>query len=345
MIDTAQLRKMPLRARGATLAALAITLMLMLAAPISSAQTYSVLYTFQGQSDGGFPNAGVYRDASGNLYGITNTAGNRSYCNGYGCGTVYALAPSGALTVLHTFTGGADGWPNATWGALIPDPAGNLYGVASIGGLHDNGTLFRITPSGGFTVLHSFPSSLNDGEGPQYSLLRDPTTGVMYGNTFSGGAHNYGTVYALSKAGTGADVVLHSFDLNDGAFPQGDMATDGLGNIYGTAGSGGSSNCGVAFKMRTTGGAYNVLHNFTCAPDGYLPGSVAASFSKSHPADRRRSCTPSTTAMAQFPMNSCLIPRAICGARPRVEELTIKERFSKSRPTEPSPTSTTSKAA
>jgi uncharacterized repeat protein (TIGR03803 family) len=252
----------------------AVLLMLTQAAPISSAQTYTVLYTFQGQSDGGFPNAGVYRDASGNLYGITNTAGNRSYCNGYGCGTVYALAPSGALTVLHTFTGGADGWPNATWGALIPDPDGNLYGVASIGGLHDNGTLFRITPSGAFTVLHTFPSSLNDGEGPQYSLLRDPTTGVMYGNTFSGGANNYGTVYALSKAGTGADVVLHSFNLNDGAFPQGDMATDGLGNLYGTAGSGGSSNCGVAFKMRTTGGAYNVLHNFTCAPDGYLPGSV-----------------------------------------------------------------------
>ncbi len=258
----------------AAIAVLAALLLLTFAAQTAAAQTYTVLYTFQGGTDGGFPNAGVYRDSSGNLYGITNTAGNRNDCNDYGCGTVYKLTASGQFSVLHTFTGGADGWPNATWGALIPDPAGNMYGVASIGGLRDNGTVFQVTPSGGFTVRHTFPSSNNDGLGPQFSLTRDATTGLIYGTTFNGGAHNFGAVFVLSNAGIGADIVVHSFSFGDGAFPQGSVASDGQGNLYGTAGQGGADNCGVAFKVRTIGAGYTVLHNFACAPDGYFPGSV-----------------------------------------------------------------------
>ena len=278
MTDREQLRSPKSRSPRAALAVLAGTLLVVtLAAQISPAQTYTVLYTFQGQSDGGFPNPGLYRDSTGNLYGITTTAGNRNDCNDYGCGTVYKLTPSGQFSVLHTFTGGADGWPNATWGSLIPDPAGNLYGVASIGGIHDNGTVFRITPSGAFTVVHTFPSSPNDGLGPQYTLLRDPTTGIIYGTTFGGGTNGdngYGTVYALSNAGVGADLVLHSFSLGDGAYPEGNVATDGAGNLYGAAGQGGSRDCGVVYKMRNLGTGFRVLYNFTCAPDGYLPGSV-----------------------------------------------------------------------
>ena len=278
MIHRDQSRSATPPSRRLVIAALAAVLLVFtVVTPNASAQTYTILYTFQGQSDGGFPQGGLYRDSSGNLYGITNTAGNRNDCNNYGCGTVYKLDPSGQLTVLHTFTGGADGWPNATWGSLIPDPAGNLYGMASIGGLYDNGTIFRVTPSGGFTVIHTFPSSPNDGLGPQFTLLRDSTTGIMYGTTFGGGPggySGYGTVYALSRAGVSSDVVLHAFDYNDGALPQGSVATDGQGNLYGTAGQGGTSDCGTAFKMRNTGAGYTVLHNFTCAPDGYFPGSV-----------------------------------------------------------------------
>jgi uncharacterized repeat protein (TIGR03803 family) len=276
MIAREQLRSATARFDSSALAALAVVLILALATPTLSAQTYTVLYTFQGQSDGGFPNPGLYRDSSGNLYGITTTAGNRSDCNNYGCGTVYKLTASGEFSVLHTFTGGVDGWPNATWGALIPDPTGNLYGVASIGGAGDNGVVFRITPSGTFTVLHTFPSGRNDGLGPQYSLLRDPATGLLYGTTFGGGnlgLDGYGTVFVLTRTAIGSDMVLHSFDLGDGAYPQGDIAYDGVANLYGTTGSGGTSDCGVVWKMRNTG-AYAVLYNFTCAPDGYLAGSV-----------------------------------------------------------------------
>ena len=81
-------------------------------------------------------------------------------------------------------------------------------------------------------------------------------------------------MFVLTKAGVGTDLVLHSFNIGDGAYPQGNIASDGAGNLYGTAGSGGTRNCGVVFKMRNTGPGFTVLHNFACAPDGYLPGSV-----------------------------------------------------------------------
>jgi uncharacterized repeat protein (TIGR03803 family) len=135
---------------------------------------------------------------------------------------------------------------------------------------------FRITPAGAFTILHTFPSGANDGLGPQFSLLPDQATGLIYGTTFGGGNlgfSGYGTVFLMSKAGIGNDLVLHSFDLADGAYPQGDIAYDGVANLYGTTGSGGTRDCGVVWKLRNTG-AYTVLYNFTCAPDGYLAGSV-----------------------------------------------------------------------
>ncbi len=275
MTDRQQLSSAKPRSRRLAVAVFATVLFFTLAAQISPAQTYRILYTFQGGADGGFPNAGVYRDASGNLYGISNTAGNKSDCNGYGCGTIYKLTANNEFSVLHTFTDVPDGWPNATWGALIPDPAGNLYGVASIGGVGNNGTAFSITPAGAFSVLHSFPAGPNDGLGPQYKLVRNKN-GLVYGTTFGGGPrglNGYGTVFLLTKATIVGEAVLHSFTGGDGANPQGDIASDSVGNIYGTTGTGGTAGCGTVWKM-TSSGLFTVLYNFKCAPDGYLGGSV-----------------------------------------------------------------------
>src|ERR1035438_2573629 len=97
----------------------------------------SVLYTFTGGADGGYPNAGVIRDPAGNLYGTASSGGDLSACGGFGCGVVYKLDTAGKETVLYSFTDGTDGgYPDA---AVIGDSAGNLYGTATIGG----------SPSGG----------------------------------------------------------------------------------------------------------------------------------------------------------------------------------------------------
>ncbi len=116
---------------------------------------YAVLYKFSGGSDGSEPYAGLIRDPKGNLYGTTLYGGDLT-CNGtIGCGTVFRLDTANKLTVLHEFTGAADG-ANPV-GALLLDlrtPA--LYGTATIGGdVNCNtqegggpgcGTVFKITP-------------------------------------------------------------------------------------------------------------------------------------------------------------------------------------------------------
>jgi len=106
---------------------------------VDSSGTESVLYTFSGGSDGGYPFAGLVKDAAGDLYGTTINGGDA------GVGVVFELEASGNETVLHSFTGGSDGsFP----GDLFMNSTGNLYGLASGGGnakCQDGcGTLFRI---------------------------------------------------------------------------------------------------------------------------------------------------------------------------------------------------------
>jgi len=107
----------------------------------------NVLHSFTGGSDGTYPEAGLIVDAAGNLYGTTYGGGAS------GQGTVFQLSPSGALNVLHSFTGGTDGGrPVAD---LIADAAGNLYGTTALGGANTScpggcGTVFELTVPASF---------------------------------------------------------------------------------------------------------------------------------------------------------------------------------------------------
>jgi uncharacterized repeat protein (TIGR03803 family) len=109
--------------------------------PTAGYSTYSVVHTFTGASDGGYPFGGFTTDKAGNLYGTTIYGGAYEY------GTVYKLAPgkSGRWneTVLHSFTNGSDG--SYPYGVIL-DSSGNLYGTASEGGTNSNGVAFEITP-------------------------------------------------------------------------------------------------------------------------------------------------------------------------------------------------------
>ena len=107
--------------------------------------TVIVLHNFTGGADGAGPYGGIIRDTKGNLYGTT-FQGAGSGCGGIGCGTVYEVDPAGNFTVLHTFTGKADGGqPDSS---LVLDKHGVLYGTTSIGGKYDVGTVFVLTPQG-----------------------------------------------------------------------------------------------------------------------------------------------------------------------------------------------------
>jgi uncharacterized repeat protein (TIGR03803 family) len=183
-------------------------------------------------------------------------------------------------TVLYNFTGGSDGGtPQAP---LISDSSGNLYGTTLYGGAYALGTVFELTPQvgGGWTetVLHSFGNG-SDGLAPWDGVVFD-VAGNLYGTTYGGGTHKFGTVFELSpQAGGGwAETVLHDFKAGDGQQPTGGLILDTSGNLYGTTTQGGAFGEGVVFKLSPqTGGAWieTVLHSFNpSSPDGQVPSGT-----------------------------------------------------------------------
>ncbi len=101
-----------------------------------------------------------------------------------GAGTIFKIAPSGTMTVLHSF-GGNDG--SQVFAPLIQGTDGNFYGVASAGGTHGDGTIFQITPSGAYTVLYNFAGS--DGADPLGAMVQD-AQGNFERTTNTGGTSN-----------------------------------------------------------------------------------------------------------------------------------------------------------
>ena len=229
------------------------------------------LYDFTAGADGGLPESGVIFGPEGNLYGTTTSAGQ------YGAGTVYKLQPPASVckrtlcpwqeTVLYSFTGLGDG--GAPEGDLVVDRAANLYGTTAAGGTGSCqggcGVVFELTPSGGswnFSVLYSF-SALSDGALPESGVTLDPS-GNLYGTTVAGGAHTMGTVFELTKTGaTWTKTTLHDFQGgSDGGFPQGGVAVDPGGNLFGFTTAGGAHNNGTAFELHPSSGGWNYSQLF-----------------------------------------------------------------------------------
>jgi uncharacterized repeat protein (TIGR03803 family) len=174
------------------------------------------------------------------------------------------------LEILHSFAGGADGQNPAV--GLIHDSAGNLYGVAQGIRPSNEGTIFKITPTGQETVLYTFLGAPQSPSGP---LARDGV-GNLYTATTLGGFGGFGSVFKLATSGKGS--VLYSFlGGSDGANPQGALVLDATGNLYGTTIQGGgtgcsSYGCGTVFRINPDG-SETVLHRFTGPPDGANPES------------------------------------------------------------------------
>lgn len=150
----------------------------------------TVLQSFFGSPmDGSCPAARLDIDASGDLYGTTWFGGD------YGDGTAFKVAPSGVESILHSFAGApTDG--RGPLARLILDSAGSLYGTTSQGGARNDGTVFKISPSGVETILHSFSGAPSDGGDPSASVTFAPN-GNLFGTTSGGGAHNWGAVFEI----------------------------------------------------------------------------------------------------------------------------------------------------
>ncbi len=256
---------------------------------------YQFLYDGMGQS--GFSHGDILYDeviqgADGNFYGTTYQGGSGT-CMGpfgvIGCGTIFKLTPSGIQTVLYNFT--YDSSTNTAVngmfpvGGLVQGYDGNFYGTASAGGnpnavCNGNlgcGTIFKITPSGQFTLLHQFNGTLAnppEGGGPGGRLIL-ATNGQFYGTTYSGGMvqgfGNQGTIFAVSASGGFSTVYM--FDnvhgTTDGANPYAGLIQGKDGSFYGTTQFGGTSLAGTIFKF--AGSKTTVLHSFPEQPGQFFP--------------------------------------------------------------------------
>jgi uncharacterized repeat protein (TIGR03803 family) len=230
---------------------------------LDGAGNESVLYNFHTLTANGYgqPIGGVIQDSKGNFYGTT-FAGQADM--GHGFGVVYKVDAAGHSTVLHNFTGGADGgYPNN----VIRDSKGNLYGTTNGGGASGAGVVYKVDRSGNETVLYSFTGG-SDGGYPEAGVISD-SQGNLYGTSNGGGASGAGVVFKVDRSGN--ETVLYGFTGgSDGGYPVGGVISDSTGNLYGTTNGGGASGAGVVFKVDTSGNE-TVLYGFTGGSDGGYP--------------------------------------------------------------------------
>jgi len=157
---------------------------------------YTRLYSFCSQhdcTDGATPLSGPIQGVDGNFYGTTFVGGSQNR------GVVYEITPTGSYQVLYNFCSQencSDG--GSPYAALVQDAAGNLYGAATSGGIYGAGTLFQITPSHQFILLHSFDKK--DGALPVAALTL-ANDGNLYGVTFAGGPFDGGTTFQITPSG------------------------------------------------------------------------------------------------------------------------------------------------
>jgi|CZKH01.1.fsa_nt_gi uncharacterized repeat protein (TIGR03803 family) len=232
----------------------------------------TVLHRFTGGNDGLQPRAALIRDMAGNLYGTTTGGGAGSD------GTVFKIDSAGNETILHSFTGKADG--GTPLGGLVIDDQGNLYGGTTGGGTEGKlcgfgcGVIFKIDSAGHESVLYSFSGGADGGQevGP---LLLD-SVGNLYGMTAYGGnlscfpPYGCGVVFELDP--TGKETVLYRFanETANGYNPLSGLVRDASGNFYGTTYRGGANGLGTVFKLDAYGNE-TLLHSFTGGADGADP--------------------------------------------------------------------------
>jgi hypothetical protein len=266
----------------------------------------TTLFRFGTSKSGVLPRGALVLTPKGDVIGTTINGGTLQQCQGasVGCGVVYELtAVSGHWSesipeYMNKWTNG--GFPDG----LISDSSGNLYGINSTAG--DTkcapigcGTIFRLSPtaSGGWemTVLYTFTGG-SDGEAPFGGLTLD-AAGNLYGATEAGGntatgcqtsaGTGCGVIFKLTPTTSGpwTESILYTFSGgSDGGYPNGDLAFDSSGNLYGTTEGGGTSNtnclyygfCGVVFKLSpTTSGPWteSVVYSFSGDADGATPAA------------------------------------------------------------------------
>jgi uncharacterized repeat protein (TIGR03803 family) len=224
---------------------------------LANAQTESTLHTFT-ETTSFWPQGALLEDSAGNLYGTTRAGGT------YGVGTVFEMSPPAVLggawtlTTLYNFVPyGSGGYVAVS--DLITDSTGAFYGTTYSGGnpVCNCGVVYKLTPpatkGGAWTekTLYAFTGN-SDGRLPVAFALTRNSQGIIYGTTIRGGTWDSGVIYQLAPGtgGTYTESVLYSFgDLADASTPNGPLAMDSTGTLYGVTSLGGVFDDGTVFKF------------------------------------------------------------------------------------------------
>lgn len=240
------------------LAALLGTCIALPQSAIAATASESVMHSFVGNPDGAYSYSSMVQGSDGNFYGTT--------VNGGLGGVAFRITPDGASSILHSFGSGTDG--ASPYAGLTLASDGSFYGATANGGINSLGTLFKMTPSGAVTILHSFAGAA-DGAAPMAAPI-EGRDGNFYGTTNSGGPSNFGTVYKLTP--TGVLTTLYTFSGGDGQYPSSVLVQGNDGDFYGTTTQGGPAHIGSAFKI-TSAGTLTILHIFN-GSDGIFPNAL-----------------------------------------------------------------------
>jgi uncharacterized repeat protein (TIGR03803 family) len=214
-----------------------------------------------GTSNGSGPNYGPLVQSGNTLYGVITGGGT------YGKGAIFSVPITGGTpTLVSSFntTNGAS--PNSS--VILSN--GVLYGTTTAGGTSGNGVVYSVPVTGGDpTVLANFDRVTN-GYYLNAGLLL--SGGLLYGETYMGGANNDGVIFSVPvSGGTGTPTVLGTFSgTADGQSPNASLILNN-GYLYGTTRNGGTFGSGAVFSMPIGGGAITNLASFASgSPTGAL---------------------------------------------------------------------------
>lgn len=259
-----------------TLVCLSLITLSALLSPVAHAQSFSVIHTFLGGSDGAIPSAGVTL-AAGVFYGTT--------ANGGVGGTVYQITHVGSDWMTQPISNLAGAGGNDPLDRIVFGPDGHPYGTTFGGGACNRGIFFGLVPVATIckTALCFWKEKVpyqfgcgSDAAGPYFGDLIWDHQGNIYGTTVWGGDYGLGAVYELQPAGNGwTESVLYSFSGQPGGqYPLNGLIFDSNNNLYSTTQNGGLLDFGTVFKLSYSAGVgwmETVIYNFQNGNDGKSP--------------------------------------------------------------------------
>ena len=186
------------------------------------------------------PRGALIQATDGKLYGMTNLGGTKNF------GTLFQYDP-----VTNTFIKKNDFDSTTTgsypYGSLVQATDGNLYGMASSGGVNNLGVIFQYNPSNDTIIKKYDFDGAAHGMAPFGSFVQ-ATDGNLYGMTNSGGANSAGIIFQYNPS---TDTFTKKYDFDGtahGSEPYGSLTQATDGKLYGMTSTGGSHNDGVLFQ-------------------------------------------------------------------------------------------------